>query len=353
MLSKARSASHFKVSGEILQKHTLHLFDLPQELQDIIFEFAYPFKPYLTILFKDEWDHDHEVARQHARKSGAPAPVKPPFTRKVNEWLVSKRWFRMAARTWIGAQELSMICDDGEPVNDGVLYEELGLFIDFAKDASFTMFDREVSEYNFKQLTEYNSLKRLVITVEDGVFDKIDHKVAWTSELTDEELSTVVRFHGMGVPGVLKDLELREPEFSQYISTQQEWDMFTHNLKGLQRLARERKLNRKCSKENVQNSSEELLYYGSKVRCAPSPAMAAIAKAAIREKSTTDAANSSACGRLVSALAYVLHLLELLCDIFASVAFGLAVGLFFVSSLVGCVVICHLLFFLLVEFEAI
>lgn len=39
------------------------LYDLPQELQDMIFEKAYPRKRRLNLVFKEDWDRDEHYER--------------------------------------------------------------------------------------------------------------------------------------------------------------------------------------------------------------------------------------------------------------------------------------------------
>lgn len=75
------------------------LYDLPQELQDMISEKACPRKRRLNFVFKEDWDRDEH----YDRMSQAPQYMPRAFpSLKVTEWMVSKRFFRAAAKAWRG-----------------------------------------------------------------------------------------------------------------------------------------------------------------------------------------------------------------------------------------------------------
>jgi len=76
------------------------LFELPQELQDIVFKFAYPTTQNLKILVKSYF-------------KSPPDPFPAP---KVDEWLVCRRFFTAASRAWMLAQDFG--AGHGSEAND-------------------------------------------------------------------------------------------------------------------------------------------------------------------------------------------------------------------------------------------
>ncbi|KAK6439869.1 hypothetical protein LTR95_003923 [Oleoguttula sp. CCFEE 5521] len=74
-------------------------FDLPQELQDLIFAFAYTAEPTTKWIFPNEWR-----LREVEKRRRSLDYVMKPFPRfKINDWLVSKRYFVGAATAQIGS----------------------------------------------------------------------------------------------------------------------------------------------------------------------------------------------------------------------------------------------------------
>ncbi|KAK5675847.1 hypothetical protein LTS10_011578 [Elasticomyces elasticus] len=76
------------------------LLGLPQELRDIIIEFAYPVAETITYIGHDDW-HEREKAR---RRANGPGHASPPFKHKVDDWTISKAFFVDAARTFVRSQ---------------------------------------------------------------------------------------------------------------------------------------------------------------------------------------------------------------------------------------------------------
>ncbi|KAK4897522.1 hypothetical protein LTR27_004666 [Elasticomyces elasticus] len=76
------------------------LLGLPQELRDIIIEFAYPVAETITYIGHDDW-HEREKAR---RRANGPEHASSPFKHKVDDWTISKAFFVDAARTFVRSQ---------------------------------------------------------------------------------------------------------------------------------------------------------------------------------------------------------------------------------------------------------
>ncbi|KAK6439900.1 hypothetical protein LTR95_003876 [Oleoguttula sp. CCFEE 5521] len=85
-------------TGQVVASSTsdrLQLFGLPQELQDIIFEFAYP-RDATKYRYGTTWRRSEKNKRKEIR-----GYVPKPFTGHfVDRWMVSKAFFVSAARAW-------------------------------------------------------------------------------------------------------------------------------------------------------------------------------------------------------------------------------------------------------------
>ena len=82
-------------SGEPAKRH---LFSLPQELQDLIFDLAYPRIEGFRVMQTKDWDVI-ELKRGLADPNYVARP-KPKIT--VSAFLVSKQFFRTAAKAYVG-----------------------------------------------------------------------------------------------------------------------------------------------------------------------------------------------------------------------------------------------------------
>lgn len=81
-----------------------HLFGLPQELQDLIFDYAYPRTLcWMNFISRVEWDTREWVAWRQDRTRYTCRPFPEP---KVAKFVVFKSFFAAAARAWTGNQVL-------------------------------------------------------------------------------------------------------------------------------------------------------------------------------------------------------------------------------------------------------
>ncbi|KAK4897541.1 hypothetical protein LTR27_004685 [Elasticomyces elasticus] len=103
-----------------------HFFALPVEMQDMIFELAYP-TTNAKIIFKHEWQEEQDDLYKRDRTSYVPAAF-PDY--KVSELMVSKKFFVGAARAYMGAQHWT---DD---TTSALLADQCGLFYEYARHIS-------------------------------------------------------------------------------------------------------------------------------------------------------------------------------------------------------------------------
>ncbi|KAK5739412.1 hypothetical protein LTR17_005317 [Elasticomyces elasticus] len=103
-----------------------HFFALPVEIQDMIFELAYPMTN-AKIVFKCDWQEEQDDLYKKDRTNYVPAAF-PDY--KVSELMVSKKFFVGAARAYMGAQHWT---DD---TTSALLGDQCGLFYEYARHIS-------------------------------------------------------------------------------------------------------------------------------------------------------------------------------------------------------------------------
>lgn len=170
---------------------TCRLFDLPQELQDIIFDYAYGVQSDSTIICKATRD---------------PLPFHlwirafPPH--KVDEWMVSKRYLRSAAQAWMKAQAFSE-----EPrfthMKACTLFirHQFGLYVDYGVNATIA-YKPESWAKDYRALLKCRSLKSLVLIVCYDVFIAVPHKLPWQDLFTDNDLEAILDSYLSFPPGL-------------------------------------------------------------------------------------------------------------------------------------------------------
>ncbi|KAK1062366.1 hypothetical protein LTR74_010339 [Friedmanniomyces endolithicus] len=138
------------------------LFSLPQELQDIIFDFAYP-RVQADYIHLTEWK-TREAYRWRAAHRDY---TKKPFPKLlINEFFVSKSFFIAAAKAWAGNQ-------------------------DFSKGIGFSK-----SSTLYFVATGAVNLRSLTLRVDDFQFSCIEDEVlAWEDRLGEKHLKQVAELH--------------------------------------------------------------------------------------------------------------------------------------------------------------
>lgn len=175
------------------QQECFRLFDLPQELQDILFVFANPNED-IPIILHAEW-----VARDlHQQKTEPSTHITrlcPPS--KASEWLVSKRYFLAAARAWMGVQTFANLSRYStssfgrrSPVSHNLVHKRNGLFLEFDTCAHFLLQNSTV--HGLRNLNSCRNLKKLTITIDWSYLDHTGDKFPWIDDLTDVELRSLL-----------------------------------------------------------------------------------------------------------------------------------------------------------------
>nr|OQO23356.1 hypothetical protein B0A51_08030 [Rachicladosporium sp. CCFEE 5018] len=162
------------------------LFDLPQELQDLIFAFAYPAEPTTRWIFPNEWK-----LREVEKRRRSLDYVMKPFPRfKIDDWLVSKRYFVGAATAQIGSAVWKT--PRAFRLRNDVATQMLQQFIQHIK----------VNYYQIDEIAlSWPGLRHLTVTIAHEWAPLCDGigKYVWQEDFTDDELYSLVAHHNMNL----------------------------------------------------------------------------------------------------------------------------------------------------------
>lgn len=153
------------------------LFGLPQELQDLIFHLAYPEEIGAEFVFLDEWDY---IERDRVRIGGSVFDARPSPAPKVQEFLVSKKFFAGAAEAWVHNQELDEFLKGVVPSYG--IGRSTGIIGDYLTRLKTTFHS------NDHMLHELPSLTELELKADDDFFEVVEPKLAGEEVLTTEDL---------------------------------------------------------------------------------------------------------------------------------------------------------------------
>jgi hypothetical protein len=218
------------------------LFDLAQELQDTIFEFAYT-EPDFTIVYKSTW----EDRQQHLRNTGKPKVGSP--NHKVNEWMVSKNYFRTAAKAWVEAQtsfEFVRCQLKGRSLSSHELFppmvdtnEGAGLFLEFGR--TFVVDMHAPDSVRGSIISRCRRVQNVIGVVWEQYFDMIDRGLAWEIEFTEEELVGLLERATFTLPSSVEKMHLQDFNLRLYANTDAKRAVFKANVAHLERLLWQRK----------------------------------------------------------------------------------------------------------------
>ena len=251
-------------------KPRLHLFTLPQEIQDFIFDLAYPpidgFKPISRL----NWNWREKRKRRSDGRTYTMQPFPPP---KVSQFMVSKRFFLAAAKAFVGNQTFT---DDDVPRSLGVLTSRRGNVVTcFVTKAKLELSDLR---YTLGAGSFAPNLKSLTLTVEDGDFDTEDlstlendsfanttSKYPWEEELNDKDIEAVASYHNIEHFAGVKKFQLIPKEECRNAETNAQKLLYNTNLCKLEEYIKSIVLRPRQSIETPSLQNDTALYPGSKV----------------------------------------------------------------------------------------
>jgi len=179
------------------------LFDLPQELQDAVFAFAYPEveKPEQhRVIFKSDWAEEEEERRALERSRYVPKNF-PPL--QIDAWLVSRASFLAAARAWMRTNK-SIFCASSDDyygaVATRILNRENGLYIETVSQSSVDLCNSNVDfalELFADGIAACKHLTMLELIMDESFFSTLKDKYACEDELDDDDFDIVFESSGI------------------------------------------------------------------------------------------------------------------------------------------------------------
>ncbi|TKA22465.1 hypothetical protein B0A50_08008 [Salinomyces thailandicus] len=248
------------------------LFDLPQELLDSIFDLAYPRQSASNITFRDDWDRDE---LQQRRDQGSQYQVRPFPTPKVADWMISKRFFLLAARSWMGNQHFGGWAGGAYKHSaSSLLTENNGLFVDFAHEALGLSF------FDCHDLQQCKRLQIVEIEVSSHDMDLDDStaaKFCWETLFDEAEIARLPIVASLEGLQVTRAFHVKAG-YCHYARTDAEKSTWEQNVARLDALLRQKVVNSRLADDNEKQGKNNTtssaicqpLFSGSKV-CATCP----------------------------------------------------------------------------------
>lgn len=244
-------------TSSLHQRH-LGLFDLPQELLDLIFNLAYPrpFDDGTVCIARAPWERQ-ERDKQRDNPAGY---VARPFSPKVNDFLVCKLFFVNATRAWTGNQSFDYTTNCSSIFSD-VGRGSLGGIV------SGYVVDLRSAHWITENMYRLPCLKFLQLMIQPGIFEVIEPKYAWKEELTMADFEKVESSVQLTLLSGLKSIRLI-PGRHRWVRTVEDRAMWSKNVQTLEDLVRPF-VTRERSPQEVIRAEEEgrgMLYIGSRVK---------------------------------------------------------------------------------------
>lgn len=231
---------------------------------------AYPRVDDLKVVFMKPWN-DEELMKRKVR--GPSYAIRPFPTLTIEPWMVSKRWFRCAAKAWMGAQSFDRQVAH-EPtfpktVSEEFLEDLCGLFFEYGRSVSLDsyMYFGDDEDDRFMDMDHCRSLRHVRIVTDESIFEPLDAstKFPWEEQYTDEELVAVLEQNGLGALRGLKSIDF-VPRSSTCTNTPDKKAVFEANLQRLLEVARDLVSQPVEAWVVEQNLKDTDLYWNSDVR---------------------------------------------------------------------------------------
>ncbi|EME80209.1 uncharacterized protein MYCFIDRAFT_77971 [Pseudocercospora fijiensis CIRAD86] len=175
-----------------------HLLSLPQELLDIILDFAYPAEDEKCFIDRRTFEKQERERRRTSPNTFTPKI----FIHKVNQWMVSKSFFESATRAWVANQHFR---DYTFPGPYSVAFARVYFSSSTEPKCILVQHCTRLSvTYNpaYADLMELPSLKYLTLIVDHEIFEPSEPAFAWEVSLSREQLVKVS--HQSGLTGLPK-----------------------------------------------------------------------------------------------------------------------------------------------------
>ncbi|KAK6419062.1 hypothetical protein LTR95_017107 [Oleoguttula sp. CCFEE 5521] len=227
------------------------LFNLPQELQDSIFAFAYPAESTTRWIFPNEW----RLRKVEKRRRSLDYVMKSFPRFKIDDWLVSKRYFVGAATAQIGSAVWKT--PRAFRLRNDVATQMLQQFIQHI----------EVNYYQIDEIAlSWPGLRHLTVTIAHEwapLCDRIG-KYVWQEDFTDDELYALVAHQNVVRVRGLQSFTLKVGHCT-YADTDPAQNLLNANAARLEAVLRRRVLQPNLSVRGTFSVVQVPIYCGSKV----------------------------------------------------------------------------------------
>ncbi|KAK5123892.1 hypothetical protein LTR85_002088 [Meristemomyces frigidus] len=150
-----------------------HLWQLPREIRDLIFDHVYPHEEGFAPMSHRDWDaHEKERSRPSVEHVARRFP-----THKVNDFMVSKQYFLAASGAYISNQTFSHDCADLFVDEGGIIYQ--------------WMTAAQAHSRYMQWLHSFPRLRHVTVEIDEEAFEALEPKYAWREALTEEAFKTL------------------------------------------------------------------------------------------------------------------------------------------------------------------
>ncbi|KAK3710280.1 hypothetical protein LTR37_010346 [Vermiconidia calcicola] len=221
-----------------------YLLTMPQEIQDMILDFAYPEIKGIKYATKEEWNTREKYRRYESRAAYTPRA----FPRqKVSDFMVCKKFFVAAARAYVSNQVFGDTTLGFPEVS--LLSEKYGIIAQWMTSITLERLD----VYYLLDWELPASVKLVTATVPECMFEDIDPKLAWEDDLDKADFKVLVAQWKVHRLSGLRDIVLHDDGNNRYANTVTKVAKWKSNIRKLENFIRPL-VTRRRKREDVQRS---------------------------------------------------------------------------------------------------